>query len=735
MKKIDSIIQELTARPEGTTAGELAQRVGLDRTTVSRYLNQLVKRGQAEKITGRPVFYRLLKHGAPYPFQSNQTEMTDDLLKEALAALLYPPNGLPILLTGETGVGKTYLAQQLVHLGTKEGHLPPGTPFITFNCAEYAQNPELLLAQLFGVKKGAYTGAEENKPGLVERADQGILFLDEIHRLPPSGQEMLFTLMDQGSFRRLGETHAEHKVNIRLIGATTETPDDALLPTLKRRFSVKLVIPPLRERSRQEREQLLATFLKEEEAQMGLPLTMQDECRTRFLEYDCPGNIGQLKSDVQIACARAFLRQLYHHQDQVVVTLNELPTHLRQQGPVTTMITSHLKRTAPDNIYEQLLHRHAQLMQQEVAPLEMERELQETVNSYIRCLVTSFKKGASHEPGETPIEPQLLQLLQKALASWKHKLPRHPTSAQLNALALHIQAYIQQPERHHPESMPSHLPVKPIYKKLAHEIGRALEQEYQLTLPEAELNLIALFFALDEQPSRTKQRCIATVCLTGEGAASTLETWLTGRLAPADQDVLIRSVQIDPVTRRSPALEQLRETFDLIAIVGTVPPAMSDIPYFPAWELYQPNGFKKLEEHLAQTRQRQAKEESSSPLTTERISAFILQGLLDTITHYNPKRLIQLVEQEAPRFRSMFGWTPEREMGIWMHVGIYADQLLAKHFNLNSAKETPPPPPKAEAPTVHVKLWEDFLTQLEQCIGVRFPPYTAHELARLSVAD
>ncbi|MFC7439869.1 sigma 54-interacting transcriptional regulator [Laceyella putida] len=734
MKKLDSIIQKLTDWPEGTTAGQLAEQLGLDRSTVSRYLNQLVKQGQADKIAGRPVLYRLNKQDNPYPFQSAHAEMTD-LLREALAALLYPPHGLPILLTGETGVGKTHLAQKLVQLATNEGHLPPGTPFITFNCAEYAQNPELLLAQLFGVKKGAYTGAEENKPGLVERADQGILFLDEIHRLPPSGQEMLFTLIDQGSFRRLGETHAERQVNIRLIGATTETPDVALLPTLKRRFSVRLVIPPLRERSPREREQLLATFLKEEESQMGLPLTMTDECRSRFLAYDCPGNIGQLKSDIQIACARAFLRQLYHHQEQVVVTLNDLPTHLRQQGPVTTAITSHLKRTASDNIYELLLQRHAQLTQQAVAPLEMERELQETVNSYIRRLVTSFKKGASHEPEGTPIEPRLLQLLENTLASWPHKLPQAIAPAQLKALALHIQAFIQQPERHHPETVPSHLPVKPIYKDLARQIGHALKQHYHIKLPEAELDLIALFFSLDEQPSRGKPRCIATVCLTGEGAASTLESWLSRRLPPADRDVLIRSVQIDPFTRQSPGLEHLRETFDLIAIVGTVPPAMSDIPYFPAWELYQPSGFSKLERHLAQTRQVPGEEEPQVPLTPEDVPELILQGLLDTITHYNPKRLIQLVEQEAPQFRNVFGWTAEREIGIWMHIGIYADQLLAAQLNPGKEKDKQPLPPEAEPPTGHVQLWEHFLQQLEQCVSVRFPPYTAHELARLSAAN
>ena len=65
-------------------------------------------------------------------------------------------------------------------------------PFVTFNCADYANNPELLSANLFGYKKGAFTGAEKDTIGLIEAADGGYLFLDEVHRLSPEGQEKLF---------------------------------------------------------------------------------------------------------------------------------------------------------------------------------------------------------------------------------------------------------------------------------------------------------------------------------------------------------------------------------------------------------------------------------------------------------------------------------------------------------------------------------------------------------------
>ncbi|MCP6612573.1 sigma 54-interacting transcriptional regulator, partial [Klebsiella pneumoniae] len=83
------------------------------------------------------------------------------------------------------------------------GILPADAPFTVFNCAEYANNPELLTSKLFGHAKGAFTGADKAVPGLIETSNGGVLFIDEVHRLPPEGQEKLFHFMDNGSWRRL----------------------------------------------------------------------------------------------------------------------------------------------------------------------------------------------------------------------------------------------------------------------------------------------------------------------------------------------------------------------------------------------------------------------------------------------------------------------------------------------------------------------------------------------------
>ncbi|HHQ8780230.1 TPA: sigma 54-interacting transcriptional regulator, partial [Clostridioides difficile] len=161
--------------------------------------------------------------------------------------------------------------------------------------------------QLFGYVKGAFTGADKDKYGIVHEANNGILFLDEVHRLSAEGQEMLFLLMDKGIYRRLGEANKVHECRVMIIAATTEDPETAMLETFLRRIPVTIKIPSLEERGFQERMKLICYFFKEESIRIGAKLKVSKEVIKAFILYKCKGNIGQLKSDIQLICARAFL--------------------------------------------------------------------------------------------------------------------------------------------------------------------------------------------------------------------------------------------------------------------------------------------------------------------------------------------------------------------------------------------------------------------------------------------
>lgn len=118
--------------------------------------------------------------------------------------MLYPPLGMPLLIHGASGVGKSFLAK-LIYEYLKNEQIIGLEKFYTFNCADYANNPELLSSILFGHTKGAFTGAESEKQGLLAQANNSVLFLDEVHRLSNENQEKLFQFMDTGTFRPIGE--------------------------------------------------------------------------------------------------------------------------------------------------------------------------------------------------------------------------------------------------------------------------------------------------------------------------------------------------------------------------------------------------------------------------------------------------------------------------------------------------------------------------------------------------
>lgn len=207
--------------------------------------------------------------------------------------------GATVLIHGETGVGKGVLAQWIHRNGPRSGE-----PFVDLNCATLSR--ELLESELFGHRKGAFTGAVRDKVGLLEVAHRGTAFLDEIGDLHPEVQPKLLKVLEDRRFRPLGDV-TDRPVDVRLVAATHQDLTEAVEEGRFRRdlyyriSTVPLRVPPLRER-KEDIPLLATTILNRVAAELGrLSVQLSDEVVDRLCSYPWPGNVRELRNVLERA--------------------------------------------------------------------------------------------------------------------------------------------------------------------------------------------------------------------------------------------------------------------------------------------------------------------------------------------------------------------------------------------------------------------------------------------------
>jgi transcriptional regulator with PAS, ATPase and Fis domain len=295
-----------------------------------------------------------------------------------------------VLITGESGVGKDLIAREIHGRSTRASR-----PFIAVNCAGLTET--LLESELFGHVKGSFTGAYRDKPGKLQLANKGTLFLDEVGEMSLRMQALLLRFLENGEIQAVGADHTRSTVDVRVVAATNRNLADMVAngqfreDLLYRLRVIHIHVPPLRERKEDVR--VLVEYLASKAAR---PVSFSDEALRTLERYRWPGNIRELQNVVEQALWMA---------NGSVVEVTHLPPAVQASADHVLPIKERRKQVS-DELYQALVsggyafweHIHPLFLQRDVTRhdiRELVRRGLSTTRGNYRSLLRLFGMPAS----------------------------------------------------------------------------------------------------------------------------------------------------------------------------------------------------------------------------------------------------------------------------------------------------------------------------------------------------
>lgn len=582
LNKSQKFTKEKLLEIKGFHAQEIEEELDILKSNVCRELNVLCRNKKIIKIKNRPVLYfdrecfenilgiklpedlelitdigefdsnklnNFEQENSPFDYLIGASTSLKNQIEQAKAAILYPPNGLHTLIIGSTGVGKSLFANIMYQYSKYIKKIPENAPFIIFNCADYCNNPQLLLSHIFGHIKGAFTGAEKEKEGIVEKADGGILFLDEIHRLPPEGQEMIFYFMDTGTYNKLGETDRHRKANVLLIGATTEDPNSTLLNTFIRRIPITIAIPSFEERTIEDKFEMIHYLLSKEAQRVNKTIKVSSEAVKALIGSTTYGNVGQLKSNIQLACAKGFLNCI-NTDECIEINLKILPPNIKNgifnfvnKGRDNTTMWNVIPNTIiiqpdgdrrfletdayepPFNIYNIIEDKASLLKDEGMKEEDIKNFIATDINIHLKKYYDRFKNDMHRREGLLKVvDKELVEFAEEIKILAEDRLGRKLHDRFIYATSLHFSALFNRIKKNNVIfstniNLPPSINTKEY--EVAKEIHKLIEDRYKLTIPEVEIEYLALLLTSIQECSH-QERVGIVVAAHGTSTATSM---------------------------------------------------------------------------------------------------------------------------------------------------------------------------------------------------------------------
>lgn len=302
---------------QGLSTQYIAKTLNMQRSNVSSILNGLVEEGRVQKTSGRPVLYSLSQREETREECFHELIGYDGSLRRAVslskAAVLYPQRSLNSLIIGEKGTGKKQLAKLMYQFAIDNGIIERTAQFVDFSSKRYVENEAGALDELVG-------NGERN--GYMTTVGQGVLYIDDIQCLGPKVRCAFLEY-----FERKKKEQETGKGPIIIVSC--QYRNSSVADEYAALFPIIIELPILEQRPLSERFAMIQRFFLNEAMRIKRKLIVKADLLRCLLSYDCPANCMQLKGDIKIGCANAFVRE-YKSKDDLHLFLSDFEPYVRK---------------------------------------------------------------------------------------------------------------------------------------------------------------------------------------------------------------------------------------------------------------------------------------------------------------------------------------------------------------------------------------------------------------------
>ncbi len=508
---------------EGVSTTYIAEALNLQRTNVSSGLNQLVKEGKVEKRNGRPVKYYVVKEAKKTDCFAKLIGAQGSLrqaVQLAKAAVLYPNRCLNTMLIGEKGTGKSYFAKKMYQLALERGIKQDEAKFVQMNCQDYAQDDG---------------GAMRALPEFFAEAKDGVLYLDNIQFLP-------------GIAKRYLLDRAKELNDCMLVVSCTrqeQLQDEDFVVA----FPMRIELPVLAERPLSERLALIKKHFQKEAARTKRKLIVKGDLMRALLSYECEANYHQLKGDIKIGCANAYVRE-YKTQDDIQLFLSDFPQHVRKGLLRSRMLKKEIDELVPVgstfvfsedamnvqettglNFYERINQKAEQLrgigLEQEEVDAILVGEVE---RSFAKYRVNLVGEVADKSQLAILVEEPLMELVEAFLKRAEQSLTTQFPSSVFYGLCLHIHAVIHHTSERAAIDKARIADVLGKHQKeylLMVELAEEIKKVYTVELSTEEIALMTMFLTCGQEEKRKAPKPVILFAFYGEGVATAIAKTVT----------------------------------------------------------------------------------------------------------------------------------------------------------------------------------------------------------------